>query len=111
VKAGTKGRPTSPQLLLFEVRSPLPPSTICEYIDGSDSQFVTFRVRGSRGEMYICHGRLCVCLSFAASPHLLHGPGCNLGNGRARECPPVVQYWADLQSVHGFRCYDNIQFL
>jgi len=20
----------------------------------------------------------------------------------------VVHYWADLQSVHGFRCYDNI---
>ena len=25
--------------------------------------FVTFRVRHSRGEMYIGHGRLCVCLS------------------------------------------------
>jgi len=24
-----------------------------------------------------------------------------------RECPIVVRYWADLQSVHGFRCYDN----
>jgi len=35
----------------------------------------------------------------------LHGPGCNLGN--ARGCPLVVHYWADLQSVHGFRCYDN----
>jgi len=23
-------------------------------------------------------------------------------------CPLVVHYWADLQSVHGFRCYDNI---
>jgi len=22
--------------------------------------------------------------------------------------PLVVHYWADLQSVHGFRCYDNI---
>jgi len=22
--------------------------------------------------------------------------------------PIVVHYWADLQSVHGFRCYDNI---
>ena len=22
--------------------------------------------------------------------------------------PVVVQYWADLQSVHKFRCYDNI---
>jgi len=31
---------------------------------------------------------------------------CNLGNGR--ECPLVVHYWVDLQSVHGFRFYVNI---
>jgi len=37
---------------------------------------------------------------------MLHGPGCNLGNSRG--CPLVVHYWAELQSVHGFRCYDNI---
>jgi len=37
---------------------------------------------------------------------LLHGPGCNLGNGR--RCPLVVHYWVDLQSVHSFRCYDKI---
>jgi len=57
--------------------------------------------------MYIGHGRLCVCmsacLSLAAFPH---GPRCNFGNGRG--CPPVVHCLADLQSVHGFRCYDNI---
>ena len=23
-------------------------------------------------------------------------------------CPLVVHYWADLKSVQGFRCYDNI---
>ena len=28
------------------------------------------------------------------------------GNGRG--APLVVHYWADVQSVHGFRCYDNI---
>ena len=39
-------------------------------------------------------------------PTLLHGLGCNLRNGRVY--PLVVHYWADLQSVHGFRCYDNI---
>jgi len=22
--------------------------------------------------------------------------------------PSIVHYWVDLQSVHGFRCYDNI---
>ena len=48
-----------------------------------------------------------VCLSVPRRiPTLLHGPGCNLGNGRG--CRLVVHYWADLQSVHGFRCYDNI---
>jgi len=39
-------------------------------------------------------------------PTLLHGPGCNFGNGRG--CPLVVHYRADLQSVHALRCYDNI---
>jgi len=32
------------------------------------------------GEMYIDHGRLCVCLSLPNRiPTLLHGAGCNLG--------------------------------
>jgi len=53
---------------------------------------------------------LSVCLSVSLSvlrriPTLLHGPGFNLGNGR--DCTLVVKYRADLQSVHGFRCYDN----
>jgi len=65
--------------------------------------------------MYIGHGRLCVCVSVCLcvcpSPHshratLLHGPGCNLGNGKG--CPLVTQL-SGLQSVHGFRCYDNTQ--
>ena len=46
---------------------------------------------------------VCVCVSVACHiPTLLHGPGCNFGG------MVVVQYWVDLQSVHGFRCYDNI---
>jgi len=55
--------------------------------------------------MYIGYARLCVCLCvcvFRRIPTLLHGPGRKLGNGRG--CP----IWADLQSVHRFRCYDNI---
>ena len=48
-----------------------------------------------------------VCVSVPRRiPTLLHGPGCKLGNGRG--CPLVVYYWVDFQSVHGFRCYDNI---
>jgi len=39
-------------------------------------------------------------------PTLLHGSGYNLGSGRG--CPLVVQYWADLQSVHGLHYYGNI---
>jgi len=26
---------------------------------------------------------------------------------KVRGCPLVVHYWADLQSMHGFRCYDK----
>jgi len=55
--------------------------------------------------MYIGHGRQCVCLSLATFPHYCTDPNVNWGN--VRGCPVVVQYWADLQSVHGFRCYDN----
>ena len=48
-----------------------------------------------------------VCVSVRGRMHtLLHGPGCNRGSGR--RCPLVVHYWADLQSVHGLRCYGNI---
>jgi len=56
--------------------------------------------------MYCGHARLCVCL-WVFMPTLLHGPGCNLGEWYIRGCPLVVHYWADLQSVHGLRCYGN----
>jgi len=68
---------------------------------------IIFRVvRRSRGEMYIGHARLCVCLSLAAFPHYCTDPDVTWANGRG--CPLVVHCWADLQSVHGFRCCDNI---
>jgi len=70
---------------------------------------ITFRVRRSRGEMYSGHGRLCVCLSVPRCiPALLHGPGCTVTWENDMGCPLVVHYWADLQSVYGFRCSDNI---
>jgi len=54
--------------------------------------------------MYIGHGYLCVCLSVCLpvcpSPH-------SHTTARTRY-PLVVHYCADLQSVHEFRCYDNI---
>jgi len=67
---------------------------------------ITFRVRRNRGEMYIGHGRLYVCLSLAAFPHYCTDPGVSWWNDRG--CPLVVQHWAHFQSVHRFRCYDNI---
>jgi len=56
--------------------------------------------------MYIGQTRLCDCLSLAAFPHYFTDPDVTWGNGRG--CSLVVYYWVDLQSVHGFRCYDNI---
>ena len=74
------------------------------------SILITFCVSSRRREMYNGHSRLCVCLSvclsLAAFPHYCTDPGGTWGNGRG--CPLAVHYWADLQSVHGFRCYDNI---
>jgi len=49
---------------------------------------------------------LCVCLSAAVRPHYCTDPDVTWERGRG--CPLVVHYWADLQSVHGLRCYGNI---
>ena len=48
---------------------------------------------------------LSVCLSLVF-PHYCTDPDVTWGNGNGY--PVVVQYWADLQLVHGFCCYDNI---
>jgi len=54
--------------------------------------------------VFVC---VSVCLSVRGCiPTLLHGPECNLEDGRG--CPLVVHCWAALQSVHGLRCYGNI---
>jgi len=69
----------------------------------------TFRVSRRPREMYCGHVRLCVCqsvrLSAAVCPHYCTDPDVTLGSGSG--CPLVVHYWADLQSVHGLRCYGN----
>ena len=71
------------------------------------SDIITSRVSRRRRKMYCGHARLCVCLSVRGRiPTLLHEPGCNLGSRRG--CLLVVHCWADLQSVHGLRCYGNI---
>ena len=70
---------------------------------------ITFCVSLRRREMYCGHARLCVCLcvclSAAACLQYCKDPDVTWGSGRG--CPLVVHYWADLQSVHGLRCYGN----
>jgi len=54
-------------------------------------------------------GFVSVCVSLSVLRHIPNycmDPNVTLGNGRG--CPSVVQYWADLQLVHRFCCYDNI---
>jgi len=69
---------------------------------------ITSRASRRRREMYCGHTRLClsVCLSEAACPHYCTDPDvtCGMIGG----APLVVRYWADFQSVHGLRCYDNM---
>jgi len=67
---------------------------------------VTFRVSRRPREMYCGHARLCVCLSAATCLQYCTDLDVTWGSGRG--CPLVVHYWADLQSVHGLRCYGNI---
>jgi len=65
------------------------------------SYIITFRVRCRLAKAKCI---LVMAISMSVSrriPTLLHGPGCKLGEWQ-------VHYWADLQSVHQFRCYDNI---
>ena len=66
---------------------------------------ITFRIRHSQAKCIVPRPSvcLCVCLSFAAFPHCCTAADVTLANGRG--CPLVVHRWADLQSVHGFRCY------
>jgi len=83
-------------------------------IRGILSSIITFCVSRRRRKMYSGHARLCVCLcvclsvclSAAVRPHYCTDPDVTWGCGRG--CPLVVHYWADLQSVHGLRCYGNI---
>jgi len=68
--------------------------------------FITFCVSRRRRKIYCGHARLCVCLSTSACLH--YCTNLDVTWGCCRGCPLVVHYWADLQSVHGLRCYGNI---
>ena len=54
----------------------------------------------------VTHVCVSVRLSAAACQHYSTDPDVTWQNGTG--CPLVVHYWADLQSVLRFRCYDNI---
>jgi len=59
--------------------------------------------------MYIGHERLSVCMCLSVHRRilaLLHGPGCNLGNGR--DVPPNCALFGGFAIGARFRCYDNI---
>jgi len=58
--------------------------------------------------MYCGHARVCVsvCLSAAACPH--YCTDLDVTWEFVRDAPYIVHYRADLQSVHGLRCYGNI---
>ena len=55
----------------------------------------------------VTHVCVCVCVSVrGCMPTYCTDPDVTWGSGRG--CPLVVHYWADLQLVHGLRCYGNI---
>ena len=49
---------------------------------------------------------VCACVCLTACLQYCTDPDVTWGNSTG--WPLVVHYWADLQSVHGFRCYGNI---
>jgi len=73
-------------------------------------RLITFCMSRRRRQMYCGHARLCVCMSVCLSasvcPHYCTDPDVTWRRGRGYRL--VVHYWANLQSGHGLRCYDNI---
>jgi len=62
-------------------------------------------LRESETTRNVLWSRASVCLSAAAYLHYCMDPDVTWGS--CRGCPTVVHYWADLQLVHGLRCYGN----
>jgi len=51
---------------------------------------------------------VCLCLCVCPRPHAHYCTDPDVTWRSGRGCPLVVHYWADLQLVHGLRCYGNI---
>ena len=65
--------------------------------------------RESQTTRNVHRSRASVCLSVCPSPHSHTTSRTRMLRGEWQTgCPLVVHCWADLQSEHGFRCYDNI---
>jgi len=82
---------------------------ITEYFSGPGTAIgVSVPVRKAQPRRNVCWSRasvcLSVCLSIAAFPHCCTDPGVTWRNDRG----VLLEGWGDLQSVHGFRCCDNI---
>jgi len=77
---------------------------------GNDLFRVSRRLVDDAKYIVVTRVSVCVCLSVcvsvrAACLHYCTDPDVTWGSGRG--CPLVVHYLADLQSVHGLRCYGN----
>jgi len=99
----------SPQFEILQTREVCGSSAIFSQLRNRLLQhldIITFCVSRRRRKMY-CGHPLClsVCLSAAACLHYCTDPDVTWRSGRG--CPLVVHCWADLQSVHGLRCYGN----
>ena len=79
-------------LLATPIYADSPAAPAIHYI----SREVAVAAEASRPSMCVCVC-LSVSLSLAAFPHYCTDPD-------VRGFPIVVHHWADLQSVHGFRC-------
>jgi len=83
----------------------------CRYIVSYQikSKFITFRVRHSRGEMYIGHARLCVCLSVCLSvPRRIQCyTDSNVTSGNGRGALWLYMIGRICNRCTGFVVYDN----
>jgi len=88
------------KFLSFQSNSPFEQQNDVISVHFVQRNFITFRVsRRRRGNVY--WSRAFVCLCVCSSPY-------SRTIARTRVCPLVVHYWADLQLVRGFRCYNNL---
>jgi len=81
------------------------------YISKTPSeQFITYRVSCRQREMYMSLASVClsvsVCLPLVSLPHYCTELGVTLR--MVEGAPPSCALLGGLQSVPGFRCYDNI---